>query len=375
MSHDFSRDAPFAPVSRDARKRCVFVVRTASNRAPSGHPSRVLGSHVTGQRMRTIGRTGILTLSIAAALVLFGGTCIGTYTGSSGSIRPTTAQWVQVENAYQRRADLIPNLVATVKGAADFEQKTIVAVTEARSRVGQLAAPKDVATNPETSRRTSRHKTNSARVVAAARRRGGVPNRPRRNTFATSRRSRGHRNRITVERMRYNEAARDFDTARASFPTSIAGRHLRRPVRGEAVLRREGRQRGPAASEVLMPALLAFLATLATAATPPTPTRWVEDHAALMSEPARSALDARLEAYDTRPGIKSSSGSAGRSTALRSMTGRCGCSAAWKVGRATLDDGIAMFVFADDHAIDIEVGYGLEDKVPDAIASRSSATR
>src|SRR3954465_10828173 len=50
------------------------------------------------------------------------------------------AAWAQVLNQYQRRADLVPNLVATVKGAAKFEQDTLTAVTEARSRVGQISA-------------------------------------------------------------------------------------------------------------------------------------------------------------------------------------------------------------------------------------------
>ena len=59
------------------------------------------------------------------------------------------AAWSQVLNQYQRRADLIPNLVETVKGAADFERETLTAVVEARSKVAQTTLPPDVLTNPD----------------------------------------------------------------------------------------------------------------------------------------------------------------------------------------------------------------------------------
>jgi uncharacterized protein len=123
-----------------------------------------------------------------------------------------------------------------------------------------------------------------------------------------------------------------------------------------------------------MPALLAAVVALAAAttpaATPPAPTRWVEDRAGLMSEPARAALDVRLEAYQQATGHqvvvwigKTLGGAPLDDWAVRTF-------AAWKVGQAKLDDGVAIFVLAEDRAIDIEVGYGLEDKVPDAVASR-----
>lgn len=120
-----------------------------------------------------------------------------------------------------------------------------------------------------------------------------------------------------------------------------------------------------------MPALsLTVLAVLAAAAPPPAPTRWVEDTAGFMSPAARSALDARLESYEHATGHqvvvwigKTIEGVPLDDWAVRTF-------AAWKIGRKGLDDGIAIFVLADDRKIDIEVGYGLEDKVPDAIASR-----
>jgi len=119
-----------------------------------------------------------------------------------------------------------------------------------------------------------------------------------------------------------------------------------------------------------MLAALVAAAVVATAPTPAAPTRWVTDTAGFMSEPARAALDAKLEAYERATGhqvvvwVGKSIGAADLADwAVRTF-------AAWKVGRKGLADGIAIFVLADDRKIDIEVGYGLEDKVPDAIASR-----
>lgn len=119
-----------------------------------------------------------------------------------------------------------------------------------------------------------------------------------------------------------------------------------------------------------MSALLALLAVLATAPIPPAPSRWVEDRASFLSPPTRVALDVRLEGYERSTGHqvvvwidKTLQGAPLDDWAVRTF-------AAWKLGRKGVDDGVALFIFADDRAIDIEVGYGLEDKVPDAIASR-----
>lgn len=116
---------------------------------------------------------------------------------------------------------------------------------------------------------------------------------------------------------------------------------------------------------------LAFLLALAAAApVPPSPARWVEDDASFLSPAARGALDAKLESYERATGHqvvvwigRTLGGAPLDDWAVRTF-------AAWKVGRKGLDDGVAVFILADDRAIDIEVGYGLEDKVPDAIASR-----
>jgi uncharacterized protein len=114
----------------------------------------------------------------------------------------------------------------------------------------------------------------------------------------------------------------------------------------------------------------AAVALAAAAATPPSPTRWVTDERGFLSPTARAALDDRLERYERATGHQvvvwiggSLDGAPLEEWAVRTF-------AAWRVGRAKLDDGVAMFVLADDRAIDIEVGYGLEGQVPDAVAAR-----
>ena len=78
---------------------------------------------------------------LVVLLSLAGGVgCVGSYNKLVQLSQAVDAQWAQVQNAYQRRADLVPNLVETVKGAAKFEQSTMIAVTEARAKVGQVQA-------------------------------------------------------------------------------------------------------------------------------------------------------------------------------------------------------------------------------------------
>lgn len=103
---------------------------------------------------------------------------------------------------------------------------------------------------------------------------------------------------------------------------------------------------------------------------PPAPARWMTDTVSFLSPARRAQLDTRLELYERTTGhqivvwIGGSLGAAPLDDwAVKTFQ-------AWKIGRKKLDDGIAVFVLSVDRKIDIEVGYGLEDKVPDAIASR-----
>ena len=173
--------------------------------------------------MRTVSRTGVISLVVVGALLLLGGTCVASYNRLVRLDQAAQAQWAQVENVYQRRADLIPNLVETVKGAAAFERETITAVTQARSRVGQVAVPRDVTTRPEQFQQYQQAQDqlggalSRLLVVAEA-----YPSLTATQNFRDLQAQlEGTENRIAVERMRYNEAARDFDTARSTFPASI----------------------------------------------------------------------------------------------------------------------------------------------------------
>jgi len=162
-------------------------------------------------------------------LILIGGVSIGgSYNSRVNLDQATQAQWAQVQNAYQRRADLVPNLVATVKGAANFEKSTMVEVTEARARVNQVspAAMGDILKDPAAFQRyqQAQQGLSSAlsRLLAVA------ENYPQLKATANFRdlqaQLEGTENRITVERQRFNEAAQAFNTARNRFPmVLIAG--------------------------------------------------------------------------------------------------------------------------------------------------------
>jgi LemA protein len=83
----------------------------------------------------------IVLAVFAGALLLLGGCGVSTYNGIVTREERVEAQWSEIQNQYQRRADLVPQLVETVKGAKDFEQETITAVTAARASVGKVQLP------------------------------------------------------------------------------------------------------------------------------------------------------------------------------------------------------------------------------------------
>jgi len=171
-------------------------------------------------KMGLIGCIGFLI--VAAILGLW---IAGQYNGLVQADQGVQAQWGQVEAAYQRRADLIPNLVETVKGAAAFEQSTLVAVTEARSKVGQLSAgaAQNLANDPAAFQKFQ--EAQDGLSSALSRLMVVVEKYPElkanQNFLNLQSQLEGTENGIANERRRFNEAAQVFNTKRQSFPTNI----------------------------------------------------------------------------------------------------------------------------------------------------------
>jgi LemA protein len=136
------------------------------------------------------------------------------------------AAWAQVENVYQRRADLIPNLVNTVKGSAQHEEKVLAEVTAARASATQVKLSVDDLSDPEKVKQfeeaQAKLSSSLGRLIATS------ENYPDLKANAAFRdlmgQLEGTENRITVERRRYNEAVRDYNVKTREFPTVIAAK-------------------------------------------------------------------------------------------------------------------------------------------------------
>ena len=138
------------------------------------------------------------------------------------------SKWAQVENVYQRRADLVPNLVATVSGAANFEKSTLVEVTQARASVGQVqmdanSAPTDPAKLAQFDQAQQQLSSALSHLLVVVER---YPNLTATENFRDLQAQlEGTENRISVARMDFNQAVQDYDTAINSFPANLYASH------------------------------------------------------------------------------------------------------------------------------------------------------
>ncbi|HVR11274.1 MAG TPA: LemA family protein [Thermoanaerobaculia bacterium] len=167
---------------------------------------------------------GCLAVLVLGVLIV-GGAAVGAYNSLVALDQQVQQQWGQVQNTYQRRADLVPNLVETVKGAASFEKDTFTQVTEARAKAGQVT--QQVAGAPPTSQADlDKFQQAQAQLGGALSRLMVVVEKypdlkATQNFRDLQAQLEGTENRITVERQRYNEAAQGFNTKRQSFPTVL----------------------------------------------------------------------------------------------------------------------------------------------------------
>lgn len=163
--------------------------------------------------VRTAVRTFVRTLVVLFAFTLLAGCSYNRFTAQEEGIK---AQWAQVENQLQRRNDLIPNLVETVKGIAQQEQAVFGQIADARARMAGAQTPteKIAAANAETSA--------LGRLFVV------VENYPQLKSDAQFARLMdelaGTENRLAVERMRYNDKVREYDTLRRQFPSNITAK-------------------------------------------------------------------------------------------------------------------------------------------------------
>ena len=166
-----------------------------------------------------LGCLGVLIIGLVA-IVLFG---VGSYNKLVKLDQDVKSAWAQVENQYQRRADLVPNLVETVKGAANFEKETFTAVAEARAKVGQTKLDASQLNDPAAFAKFQQAQDQLggalSRLLVAVEK---YPELKATVNFQTLQSQlEGTENRIAVERMRFNDAANAFNKKRNSFPTVL----------------------------------------------------------------------------------------------------------------------------------------------------------
>jgi LemA protein len=165
-------------------------------------------------------------IGIGALVVVLLGVVLfymGAYNGLVSRQENVNEKFSQIQNHYQRRADLIPNLVNTVKGVAGFEKETLQAVVEARSRVGSVQVDRSALDNPQQFRKfeEAQNSLSSAlsRLLVVIEK---YPELKATANFAELQSQlEGTENRIAVARRDFNEAAREYNTAVRTMPTNI----------------------------------------------------------------------------------------------------------------------------------------------------------
>src|SRR6266704_1332372 len=166
-------------------------------------------------------KTPILAaIGIVVFLLILVPSC--SYNGLVRKSQSVDQQWAQVQSVYQRRADLIPNLVQTVGGAANFEKSTLTEVTNARASVGRVnlpTAPTDAARLAEYEQAQNQLSSALSRLLVVAEKYPELKS--TQNFRDLQSQLEGTENRISVERQRFNDASQAFNTRRNSFPTVI----------------------------------------------------------------------------------------------------------------------------------------------------------
>lgn len=157
---------------------------------------------------------------LVGVLLILGWYAMSTFNGLVSAEGNVQKYWSQVETEYQRRADLIPNLVATVQGAADFEQNTLVEVTEARTQWMETTSNPDASLDDQIASTQAFDSALSRLLVTVE----SYPTLTATEGFQTFQAQlEGTENRVTVARMDYNNSAAEYNIKLRRFPTNILG--------------------------------------------------------------------------------------------------------------------------------------------------------
>jgi LemA protein len=166
----------------------------------------------------------IILILVVVLLFIVGGWIAGKYNGFITLEEGVNQGWAQVENVYQRRADLIPNLVETVKGYASQEKEVLIGVTEARAKMGgQVNVGPDVLNNPQAFQQFQQMQSGLSqalqRLMVVVEK---YPELKSDQRFADLQSQlEGTENRIAVERRRFNEVVQSYNTTIRKFPDAM----------------------------------------------------------------------------------------------------------------------------------------------------------
>jgi LemA protein len=163
---------------------------------------------------------------IAVLVVAVGAWAVGIYNSLVGLDQGVNEKWAQVQNVYQRRADLIPNLVETVKGFAAQERNVLTEVTEARARATGVQLTPEALNDPKALERFQAAQSQLSgalsRLLVVVERYPELKS--NQNFLSLQSQLEGTENRIAVERRRFNEAVREYNTRLSLFPGTIVAR-------------------------------------------------------------------------------------------------------------------------------------------------------
>ena len=170
--------------------------------------------------MKNVSILLLVVLAVAAWLFFAGKS---NYNAMVNGREDVKSQWAQVENQYQRRADLIPNIVNTVKGVANFEQKTLTEIVEARAKVGQLTVTKEILEDPELMQKFTESQNQLSQTLSRFLSvTENYPDLKANQSFnALIAELEGTENRISVERKKFNDSAKGYNVNIKQFPRNL----------------------------------------------------------------------------------------------------------------------------------------------------------